>query len=127
MTAMGHNAWADRCTVQTRAARSACRCSLRAQPQPTGAPAAPAWRALSGARVRLLRCVRRSGYAASTLRRQESIDAAWLVETLLQGDARSRSERLDQFAFGQRALALTGPADSPMRSSCCGPFPAFAC
>src|SRR4030095_8223835 len=39
------------------------------------------------------------------------IDAAWLVETLLQGDVRSRSDRLDQFAFGQRTLTATGADD----------------
>ena len=33
------------------------------------------------------------------------IDAAWLAEAILSGvGARSRMERLDQFAFGQRAL-----------------------
>ena len=84
---------------------------LRAQPQPTGAPAAPAWRVLW---ARAFDSSDASGDLA-TLRAPpahgESIDAAWLVETLLQGDLRSRSERLDQFAFGQRALALTGPAD----------------
>ena len=36
------------------------------------------------------------------------VDAAWLAETIASGDTRSRSERLDQFAFGQRAF---GAAD----------------
>ena len=41
------------------------------------------------------------------------IDAAWLVEALLHGAAPSRSERLDQFAFGQRALVVTRPDAIP--------------
>src|SRR6185295_14234551 len=36
------------------------------------------------------------------------VDAAWLAETIAAGDTRSRGERLDQFAFGQRAF---GDAD----------------
>ena len=32
------------------------------------------------------------------------VDAAWLAETIASGDVRTRSERLDQFAFGQRAF-----------------------
>ena len=114
VTAMGHNAWAgaDRSPFK-RAPHDLVSMLLRAQPQPTGAPAAPAWRVLW---ARAFDSSDASGDLATlraTPAHGESIDAAWLVETLLQGDVRSRSERLDQFAFGQRALALTGPADLP--------------
>ena len=110
VTAMGDTVWTDRSPFK-RAPHDLVSMLLRAQPQSTGAPAAPAWRALwarafdasdaSGDQV-----TRRATHAHG-----ESIDAAWLAETLLQGDAPSRAERLDRFAFGQRALASTGPAD----------------
>jgi hypothetical protein len=110
VTAMGHNVWIDRAPFK-RAPHDLVSLLLRAQPQPTGAPAAPAWRVLW---ARAFDSSASSGDLAglgATPAHGESIDAAWLVETLLQGDGPSRSERLDQFAFGQRALALTGPAD----------------
>ena len=112
VTAMGPNVWTDRSPFK-RAPHDLVSMLLRAQPQPTGAPAAPAWRVLW---ARAFDSSDASGDLATlraTPAHGESIDAAWLVETLLQGDAPSRSERLDQFAFGQRALALTGPADLP--------------
>src|SRR5687768_14528087 len=102
VTAMGgHDAWAgaDRSPFK-RPSHDLVSMLLRAQPQPTGAPAAPAWRVLW---ARAFDSVDASG-DLPTLRATpaygESIDAAWLVETLLQGDVPSRSERLDQFAFG---------------------------
>jgi len=112
VTALGHDVWTYR-TPFKRAPHDLVSMLLRAQPQPTGAPAAPAWRVLW---ARAFDSSDASGDLATlraTPAHGESIDAAWLVETLLQGDGPSRSERLDQFAFGQRALALTGPADLP--------------
>ena len=112
VTAMGRDVWTGRSPFK-RPPHDLVSMLLRAQPQATGAPAAPAWRVLW---ARAFDSSDPSGDLAK-LRAMpahgESIDAAWLVETLLQGDLPSRSERLDQFAFGQRALALTGPADVP--------------
>jgi hypothetical protein len=112
VAAMGHTVWTDRSPFR-RAPHDLVSMLLRANPQPTGAPAAPAWRVFW---ARAFDFSDASGDLA-TLRAtppdRESIDAAWLVETLLQGTLHSRSERLDQFAFGQRALALTAAADLP--------------
>ena len=86
VTAMGHNAWADRSPFR-RAPHDLVSMLLRAQPQPTGAPAAPAWRVLW---ARAFDSSDASGDLATlraTPAHGESIDAAWLVETLLQGDA----------------------------------------
>ena len=110
VTAMGDTVWVDRSPFK-RPPHDLVSMLLRAQPQPTGAPAAPAWRALW---ARAFDASNAPGDLATlrpTPAHGESIDAAWLVETLLQGDALSRSERLDQFGFGQRALTFTGPAD----------------
>jgi hypothetical protein len=112
VTARGDDVWTDR-TPFKRPPHDLVSMLLRAQPQPSGAPAAPAWRVLW---ARVFDSSDASGDLATlraTPARRESIDAAWLVETLLEGDMTSRSERLDQFAFGQRALALTSPADLP--------------
>ena len=112
VTAMGHDLWTEQSPFK-RAPYDLVSMLLRAQPQLTGAPAAPAWRVfwtrafVSSAASDDLATLR------ATPPDRESIDAAWLVETLLQGNASSRSERLDQFAFGQRGLALTGPSDLP--------------
>ena len=110
--AMGPVVWTDQSPFK-RAPHDLVSMLLRAQPQSTGAPAAPASRVFwahafdssdaSGDLARL----------RATPADSESIDAAWLVETLLRGNVPFRSERLDQFAFGQRALALSGPADLP--------------
>jgi len=43
---------------------------------------------------------------------EDSVDAAWLVETIASVDVRVRAERLDQLAFGQR---LFGAADAAAR------------
>ena len=54
--------------------------------------------------------VRRRGTAAARgapralLADDGPVDAAWLAEAIASGDVRTRSERLDQFAFGQRAF-----------------------
>ena len=78
---------------------------MRVQVAATGVPHALAWRALWAHTFD----GDDSGDLDPTRERSEEgalIDAAWLVETLL-GDGGSQSERLDQFAFGQRALAAT--------------------
>jgi hypothetical protein len=124
VTAMGDTVWTDRSPFK-RAPHDLVSMLLRAQPQPTGAPATPAWRVLW---ARAFDSSDASGDLAAlraTPAHRDSIDAAWLVETLLQGDVPSRSERLDQFAFGQRALALTDQADLPDALFVLRSFPRF--
>lgn len=41
---------------------------------------------------------------------EETIDAAWLAETIGAADVRQRSERLEQIAFGQRVFGELGAA-----------------
>jgi hypothetical protein len=112
VAAMGDDVWTDRSPFK-RAPHDLVSMLLRVEPQPTGAPAAPAWRAWW---ARAFDSSEASGDVATlraTPARGDVIDAAWLAETLLQGDGSSRSDRLDRFAFGQRALALNDPADWP--------------
>lgn len=78
---------------------------LRVRVTPAGSPAAPAWQTLWEHAFDDAVDSREAGRALASLDRAELIDAAWLVETLLHGVAHSRSERLDLFTFGQRALA----------------------
>ena len=80
---------------------------LRVQPEATGAPSAPMRRAL-WARVFDVADDPGHGHTATMGHDRLPIDAVWLVDALLHGNGASRSERLDQFAFGQRALDLTG-------------------
>jgi hypothetical protein len=86
---------------------------LRVQPQATGAPSAPALRATWARTFDVADAPSEPNTTQLSPTHLTRIDAVWLVETLLAGDARSRSERLDQFAFGQRALAVTDPEVSP--------------
>jgi hypothetical protein len=81
---------------------------LRIQPEATGAPSAPMRRALW---ARVFDVAGETGNGNTALAGQDDlpVDAAWLVEALLHGDGPSRSERLDQLAFAQRALDLAGP------------------
>jgi hypothetical protein len=113
VVATGHNLWVERSRSPfRRAPHDLVSMLLRAQPQPTGVPAAPAWRVLWASVFDVSDAPGDLATLRATPAHEESIDAAWLVETLLKGDMRSRSERLDQFAFGQRALTLTR-ADLP--------------
>jgi hypothetical protein len=77
---------------------------LRVHVTPAGSPAAPASRTLWARAFNDAVDSREAGRTFASLERQTLIDAAWLVENLLRGVAHSRSERLDLFAFGQRAL-----------------------
>src|SRR5262245_20198934 len=110
VTAMGHDVWTDQSPFR-RASHDLVSMLLRAQPQPTGAPAAPAWRVWWAHAFDASDASDDLAKLRATSTQGEAIDAAWLVATLLQSNAPSRSERLDQFAFGQRALALSGPAE----------------
>jgi hypothetical protein len=86
---------------------------LRVQVTAAGSPAAPAWRTLwTHAFDDAVDDLREAG-ALAGLDTTALIDAAWLVETLLRGVAHDRSERLDLFAFGQRALVFTDVSALP--------------
>ena len=78
---------------------------LRVHVTPAGGPAAPAWRPLWTRAFDDAADSRHDSRALATLERAELVDAAWLVEILLRGVEHLRSERLDLFAFGQRAFA----------------------
>jgi len=56
----------------------------------------------------------------------EPFDAAWLVDAVASVDVRSRAERLDQLAFGQRtfAAAARGCAGRVHGRPRAGPVPA---
>jgi hypothetical protein len=41
------------------------------------------------------------------------VDAAWLAQVIVSADTRSRAERLDQFAFGQRAFGAADRGNVP--------------
>lgn len=85
---------------------------LRVQVAADGAPTAPASRTLW---MRAFDDSGGPGIAGLAPANPESelIDAAWLVETLLLDSPLLRSERLDQFAFGQRVLVATDSAALP--------------
>ena len=53
------------------------------------------------------------------------IDAAWLAETTMSGNSRSRNDRLDQFAFGQRVFAAADATTSPDVLVALKAFPRF--
>ena len=80
---------------------------LRIHVTPAGSPAAPAWRTLWARAFDDAVDSREADPALASLQDTALIDAAWLVEILLRGVGHSRSERLDLFAFGQRALHST--------------------
>jgi hypothetical protein len=80
---------------------------LRIHVTPAGSPAAPAWRTLWARAFDDAVDSREADRALASLQDTALIDAAWLVEILLRGVGHSRSERLDLFSFGQRALHST--------------------
>jgi hypothetical protein len=55
----------------------------------------------------------------------ETIDAAWLAETIVSGGSRSRPERIDQFAFGERVFAAADDAALPDVVMAIRAFPRF--
>jgi hypothetical protein len=98
---------------------------LRVQPEATGAPSTRTPRAV-WARVFDGAGDPDGKNATRTMRDDgRQIDAAWLVEALLHDDSSSRSERLDQFAFGQRALAVTTSEAVPDALFVLRAFPRF--
>jgi hypothetical protein len=54
-----------------------------------------------------------------------AIDAGWLAEVLVLGRLQRRIDRLDQFAFGQRAFATADPATLPDALVSVAAFPAY--
>ena len=83
---------------------------LRVRVDATGVPGFPASRTLWGRALGRADGEGEQTRALESLAKGEFTDAAWLVGALLQGDWRSRSGRLDQFAFGQRAFTAADPA-----------------
>ena len=86
---------------------------LRVHVTPAGSPAAPAWRAVWERAFDNAGDSRKTGRALASLEQTAPVDAAWLVELLLRGVAHVRSERLDVFSFGQRALVSTDVSTLP--------------
>jgi hypothetical protein len=86
---------------------------LRVHVTPAGSPAAPAWRMLWSRAFDDAVDSGEAGRALASLEEAALIDAAWLVEILLRGVGHTRSERLDVFAFGQRALDSTDVSTLP--------------
>lgn len=89
---------------------------LRIRVEPSGAPGAPAGRAFWGAVMGVNPGLTRPAGAATA----EKIDAAWLIGAMAGEDMYSRTERLDQFSFGQRVFvgvdeAPDGPAATALR------------
>ena len=78
---------------------------LRVHVTQNGSPAGLAWRRLWAQTFDDGGVREEAGRTFANLEKAELIDAAWLVEILLRGVGPSRSERLDLFAFGQRAFA----------------------
>jgi hypothetical protein len=97
---------------------------LRVQPESTGAPSAPAERTL-WARVFDVADQGGERNTRTMVQRGGPIDSAWLVQALLHGNGPSRSDLLDQFAFGQRALTVTGSRDVPDVLHVLRAFPRF--
>ena len=84
---------------------------LRMRVSPDGAPAPPFARELWAAALEgSEQGDEPSSREATAL---ESIDAAWLAETVTGGDMFWRGDRLDQFAFGQRLFERTPPEGWP--------------
>ncbi|MEO8256355.1 MAG: hypothetical protein ABI868_03330 [Acidobacteriota bacterium] len=89
----------------------------RIQADPDGSPSFPARRswwswAFEGGELPPPAAHPETGHPGA----DDPIDAAWLAEAIASGDTRSRSERLDQVAFGQRAFggADRGPVEDVM-------------
>ena len=98
---------------------------LRVEPGATGAPRAPMWQALWARVLNIANDASERNTTRNMPHDGRPIDAAWLVDALLHGDAPSRSERLDQFAFGQRALLITGSEAVPDALLVLRAFPRF--
>ena len=75
---------------------------LRIRVAPSGAPAAPSGRTFWAS----VFDVRASAAGASEVGLSDSIDAAWLVAAMGDLDMYARTDRLDQFAFGQRVFNI---------------------
>jgi hypothetical protein len=87
-----------------------------------GQPAFPAWRNVVdafGARAD------RTGGARAFQASGTSVDAAWLVETTLRGDARARGNQLDLLAFGERTFGGVDAVAMPDALAVLGLFPRY--
>lgn len=85
----------------------------RVRVDPMGAPSFPASRAFWTHAFEASNPPRDSAGAHERLDSSRVIDAAWLAEAMVLGRLQRRSDRHDQFAFGQRAFARADPAALP--------------
>ncbi|MEQ1912051.1 MAG: hypothetical protein ABMA15_24735, partial [Vicinamibacterales bacterium] len=69
-----------------------------------GVPVAPSWRAFWSQAFDGVDVPHDSKRLLRNLTKDGTIDAAWVAEALLNAPTQLRAERLDQFAFGQRAF-----------------------
>jgi hypothetical protein len=93
----------------------------RVQVEPSGAPRFPASQTLWTEAISA-----RGGAGDADAVRSENdmpIDAAWLAATVLMELGPSRQQRLDQFAFGQRAFGSARDADTSQLVTAIGLFP----
>ena len=94
----------------------------RVRVDPMGAPSFPASRAFWTHAFEASNPPRDSAGAHERLDSSRVIDAAWLAEAMVLGRLQRRSDRHDQFAFGQRAFARRILRHCPTRS---WPWPRF--
>src|SRR5215475_4571520 len=86
---------------------------LRIRTDESGGPAAPASRTFWAAAFDVDAAVSGSAEAPLPGGAEGPVDAAWLVSVTADLDMYSRSDRLDQFAFGQRVFRGTTDAQAP--------------
>ena len=95
----------------------------RVRVDPMGAPSFPASRAFWTHAFEASNPPRDSAGAHERLDSSRVIDAAWLAEAMVLGRLQRRSDRHDQFAFGQRAFAKADPAALPDALASVAAFP----
>ncbi len=97
----------------------------RVQAEPDGSPSFPALRSwwtwvFEGADVPVA-----TAHAAGTVTGDGPVDAAWLAQMMTTADAQNRGERLDQFAFGQRAFVAADRGEAPDVLTAIRAFPRY--
>jgi hypothetical protein len=78
---------------------------MRVAVDAAGRPIGPSWRVFWSRVFDSIDLPDNPAQQLKNIQEDGAIDAAWLAEAMLGADARFRGERLDQFAFGQRAFA----------------------
>lgn len=85
----------------------------RVQAEPDGSPSFPALRSWWTWAFESADLPPAAAHVADTVTDDGPVDAAWLAQAIVSADARDRRERLDQFAFGQRAFGRADPSSMP--------------